>query len=169
MIGDRLEIRKVALATSMLALLAAWLLSAAMPARASAVPPPACTEYLSLPGCGGSPGDGGGTPGTPTGGGGGTPGAHTGAGGGGGAGGVTPAVSGPSHSSPADALAPGNAPGGASAPRGQLPFTGYPLTPLVLLLVLLLAAGLLLRAYVGVRDRIRTRNAARGAPPFGSI
>jgi|GraSoiStandDraft_49_1057285.scaffolds.fasta_scaffold247700_1 hypothetical protein len=167
MIGDRLKIGKVALATSMLALFAASLLSAAMPARVSALPPPACSEYLSLPGCAGNPGGGGGTPGTPGGGGGGIPGAP-GTGGGGG-GGVTATTGGSNHGSPSDALAPGNAPGGASAARGELPFTDYPLTPLILLLVVLLTAGLLFRAYVAVRNRIRTRDAAGGAPPFGSI
>ncbi len=39
-------------------------------------------------------------------------------------------------------------------PSGNLPFTGYPLGALTLLLVLLLVAGLTLRAYLAVRDRI---------------
>ena len=38
---------------------------------------------------------------------------------------------------------------------GELPFTGYPLTFLILLLLILLAAGLTIRAYVAVRDRPR--------------
>ena len=57
----------------------------------------------------------------------------------------------------------GGAPsGGAAGPvggqGGELPFTGYPLTPLILLLLILLAAGLTLRAYVALRDRLRGRH-----------
>ena len=40
---------------------------------------------------------------------------------------------------------------------GNLPFTGYPVTPLVLLLLALLAAGVATRGFVAVRDR-RTAN-----------
>ncbi|MGH2950967.1 MAG: hypothetical protein ACRDKX_02850 [Solirubrobacterales bacterium] len=45
---------------------------------------------------------------------------------------------------------------------GALPFTGYPLTPLLLLLLILLAAGLLIRGYLAARERWRLRQA--GAP-----
>ena len=40
---------------------------------------------------------------------------------------------------------------------GTLPFTGYPLTPLLLLLLVLLATGLTIRAYLAIRDRVRER------------
>jgi hypothetical protein len=60
-----------------------------------------------------------------------------------------------------DASAPGGIPGtaGPSADlaggaSGELPFTGYPLTPLVLILLLLLIAGLTARAGVAIRDRL---------------
>lgn len=36
---------------------------------------------------------------------------------------------------------------------GNLPFTGYPVTPLVLLLVALLVTGVVARGYVAVRER----------------
>jgi hypothetical protein len=36
---------------------------------------------------------------------------------------------------------------------GNLPFTGYPVTPLVLLLLALLATGLATRGYAAVRER----------------
>jgi hypothetical protein len=48
---------------------------------------------------------------------------------------------------------------------GELPFTGYPLTPLLLLLLLLLLLGMALRAYVEIRDRIRPD--ADGDGPLG--
>lgn len=38
--------------------------------------------------------------------------------------------------------------------QGELPFTGYPLTALILLLIVLLLVGLALRSYLAVRDRI---------------
>lgn len=41
---------------------------------------------------------------------------------------------------------------------GSLPFTGYPLSPLVILLLILLASGLAIRGYTAVRDRLATRN-----------
>lgn len=43
---------------------------------------------------------------------------------------------------------------GSGDADGSLPFTGYPLSALVLLLVALLAAGLGVRAYIAVRDRL---------------
>jgi hypothetical protein len=42
---------------------------------------------------------------------------------------------------------------------GSLPFTGYPLTPLLLLFVALLAAGLALRTATALRNRHRARPA----------
>lgn len=42
----------------------------------------------------------------------------------------------------------------SGANNGTLPFTGYPLSPLVMVLLILLLAGLALRAYVAVRDRL---------------
>lgn len=51
--------------------------------------------------------------------------------------------------------------------QGELPFTGYPLTPLILLLLLLLLLGLALRAYVEARDRIRARGGGDG--PLGLV
>jgi hypothetical protein len=50
---------------------------------------------------------------------------------------------------------PGGGPTGDTA--GTLPFTGYPLTPLLLLLLLLLVTGLTIRAYLAIRDRVRSR------------
>ena len=60
--------------------------------------------------------------------------------------------------------APGTAPTAAAAP-GTLPFTGYPITPLLLLLLVLLIAGLTLRAYLAVRDRVAQRGS--GPPASG--
>lgn len=56
---------------------------------------------------------------------------------------------------------PSAGPDGAAAKDadGRLPFTGYPLTPLILLLLALLAGGLALRGVVAVRERL-----ARGTP-----
>ena len=38
---------------------------------------------------------------------------------------------------------------------GNLPFTGYPLSTLILILAALLIAGLAVRSYIAVRDRFR--------------
>jgi hypothetical protein len=46
--------------------------------------------------------------------------------------------------------------------KGTLPFTGYPINALILLLLVLLASGLTIRAYVAIRDRLRARDS--GAP-----
>ncbi|GEM_PF-3077918 len=64
------------------------------------------------------------------------------------------------------ALPSGGAAGPVGGQGGELPFTGYPLTPLILLLLILLAAGLGLRAYVALRDRLSDRHAiaAPGGP-----
>jgi hypothetical protein len=53
------------------------------------------------------------------------------------------------------AAAPGGSTSGAEAARGELPFTGYPLTPLIMLLLLLVLGGLLIRGFLAVRDRLR--------------
>lgn len=42
---------------------------------------------------------------------------------------------------------------------GELPFTGYPLNALILLLLALLTLGLATRAYVAVRERLRDPSA----------
>jgi hypothetical protein len=44
---------------------------------------------------------------------------------------------------------------------GELPFTGYPLTALILLLLVLLLAGLALRTYLAARDRLGGRSHGR--------
>ena len=59
----------------------------------------------------------------------------------------------------------GGAAGTTGGNGGELPFTGYPLTPLLLLLLLLLAAGLAIRAYLAVRGRMRSRHAGDGQGP----
>lgn len=48
----------------------------------------------------------------------------------------------------------GNGPSANAGNSGTLPFTGYPLTPLILLLLILLLIGLTIRAYIAVRDRL---------------
>lgn len=54
-------------------------------------------------------------------------------------------------------------PSAASSGGGELPFTGYPITPLLLLLLALLLTGLALRAYLAIRDR-HTRPQRSAAP-----
>jgi hypothetical protein len=54
----------------------------------------------------------------------------------------------------------------AGTSEGSLPFTGYPLTALLLLFVILLAAGLAIRAYVALRDRVAGEHGDR-RPPSG--
>lgn len=56
-----------------------------------------------------------------------------------------------------------NAGGGGSGSGdgdGSLPFTGYPITDLLLLLAVLLAAGLTIRAYLAVRGRLNSSQSA---------
>lgn len=52
--------------------------------------------------------------------------------------------------------------GASGDSSGNLPFTGYPLSTLFLVLFALLAAGLTLRAYVAIRERLGAR--ASGGP-----
>jgi hypothetical protein len=69
-------------------------------------------------------------------------------------GGVNPADGGGAVSPIPGAGGPSAAGGGA---RGALPFTGYPLTPVILLLLALLVAGLAIRGYVALRERTQAR------------
>jgi hypothetical protein len=54
---------------------------------------------------------------------------------------------------------------GGTGSGGELPFTGYPLTPLLLLLLLLLAIGLAIRAGIAINDRLRRGDDAAVLPP----
>ena len=117
-------------------------LGAAAPV-AGAQAPAVCDEY-AIGFCGGSSGGGSGhIAGTSNGG------ASQGVPGGGGG---------------ATASAGGNAGANDGAEAATLPFTGYPVTPLVVLLLILLAAGILVRSYVAVRHRLRARHATSGRP-----
>ena len=51
-----------------------------------------------------------------------------------------------------------------SGAKGELPFTGYPLTSLILLILALLVIGLTIRAYVAARQRMRPSGSDRAAP-----
>jgi hypothetical protein len=69
---------------------------------------------------------------------------------------------GPTPDEPAGGSIPGAGDAtGASGSAGNLPFTGYPLSPLVMLVLGLLAAGLLLRAAVALRDGLDGAASAR--------
>ena len=61
------------------------------------------------------------------------------------------------QANPANPAGPAEGPAGGEAVPGEgggsLPFTGYPLTPLVLVVLLLLVAGLTLRLVVWARER----------------
>jgi hypothetical protein len=118
----------IALAALLLTLAATFAFSAATADRASAQVPAICDEYPGLPQC------------------------EQGSGGGGGGGGANPTSGAGQNGIPGG--------GGATADDtgGTLPFTGYPLTPLLLLLLVLLAAGLTIRAYLAIRDRLRARD-----------
>jgi len=61
---------------------------------------------------------------------------------------------------------PGPSAGGGSAAAGELPFTGYPLNPLILLFLSLLALGLATRSYLAIRERLglRTRESHDSYP-----
>jgi hypothetical protein len=130
---------------------AALALSAVFASSAMAQLPPICEQYPQLPQCE-VIGDGIPTPGGPE------------------DGDFNPSQ-GPDGEDIAGPGVPIGFPGGPSAgpgapAGGELPFTGYPLTPLLLLLLILLAAGLLIRGYLGARERWRLRHA--GAP-YGSV
>ena len=53
-----------------------------------------------------------------------------------------------------DGAGPGVGSGGSGDGDGSLPFTGYPLTGLILLLLALLALGLAMRGAVAIRERL---------------
>jgi hypothetical protein len=110
------------------------LLIAAVAADRASAEPAICSEYPGLTQCE-QPTTGGGDTG----------------------GGLNPADGGGAVSPPIPgAGGPSAAGGGAS---GALPFTGYPLTPVILLFLALLVAGLAIRGYVALRER-----AHAGAP-----
>jgi hypothetical protein len=84
--------------------------------------------------------------------------------GGGGGGGQNPAGGG-GNENPSGAEAPDNGAGALSpsagtgeSSAGELPFTGYPLTALLLVVLILLAAGLLLRFGPSGFERLRGAN-----------
>jgi hypothetical protein len=115
---------KFGLVSALLAAVCALILFG--PSTASASSAAVCDQYPDLPQCQSAGGGGGGGGTSPS-------------GGDGGGGGV-----------------PGSADTatGSAATAGELPFTGYPLTPLVLFLVILVTGGLTIRAYVAARDRL---------------
>ncbi len=58
---------------------------------------------------------------------------------------------------------------GSGGDGGSLPFTGYPLTPLLLLLLILLATGLAIRAWIAYRDRrLASASATDSGPLLGA-
>jgi hypothetical protein len=60
-----------------------------------------------------------------------------------------------------DGVGPGNGFGdgdGSGDADGKLPFTGYPLTGLILLLLVLLAVGLTIRSGTALRDKLARRH-----------
>jgi hypothetical protein len=107
-----------------------------------------CEQYPDLPQCESPAGSGGGS-GSPSPDAGGT---------GGGTGHPTDTAANPGAGDPAmgSAAIPGigDAATGSAQKVGELPFTGYPLTPLVLFLLLALAVGLAARAYFAARGRV---------------
>lgn len=120
--------RLAILAALAVAFFAALAASSVGTQTASAGQPPICSEYPDLPQCEEGGGNGGENPNPPQE----EPDDEGGAGGG-----------------------PGAGPTG-DAGGGELPFTGYPLTSLMLLLLILLATGLAIRSYLAVRDRLRS-------------
>lgn len=55
---------------------------------------------------------------------------------------------------------------GSSGDAGaELPFTGYPLSPVVLICLILLVAGITARAGLAIRERRRAAASATGSPP----
>ena len=105
-----------------------------------------CDQYPDLPQCEAAAGTGGGSP-SVGGDGDGDAVAESGAGDVGG--GVVSAIGGGGSIS-----GPGDGATGSASKAGELPFTGYPLTSPVLLLLLLLAAGIAARAYIAARGRL---------------
>lgn len=65
----------------------------------------------------------------------------------------------PCDGGPGDGSGPSAGSGAGDDGGGNLPFTGYPLSTLILILALLLIAGLAVRSYIAVRDRFRARSA----------
>lgn len=125
--------RLTILAALAIAFFAALAVSSAGTPIASAGQPPICDEYPDLPQCAeDEPGDDDREPRE-----------DAGPGGGGGAG-------------------PAGPTGDAGDGDGELPFTGYPLTSLLLLLLALLAAGLAVRSYLAARNRLRSGNRPLG-------
>jgi hypothetical protein len=123
----------ISLAALLLTLAASFAFSAATADQASAqLQPDICSQYPDLPQCQESAG-GGGDDGTD---------------------GGTAAIPGSGDSAGPTA--------GDVGTQGTLPFTGYPISALILLLLVLLAAGLTIRAYLAVRDRVRARDS--GSP-----
>lgn len=125
--------RLALMAAALIALFAALALASTSPSTAIAGEPAICDQYPDLPQCE-KGGNGGGTfcdrnPDSPR--------CDEG----------VPGGRGPDS---------GGAGPSGDASNGELPFTGYPLTPLLLLLVILLAAGLTIRSYLAARDGLRS-------------
>ena len=122
------------------------------PTSAFATSSAVCEQYPDLPQCesGAGSSDGTGSPSTGT----------------GGASGPAGGAGGGAAGYPADGAAIpgfGDPATGSAGAVGELPFTGYPLTPLVLFLLVLLAGGLTARAYLATRGRL-----SAGTPTPGS-
>ena len=132
---------RAAIALMLAALAVALVVGGAFASGASAQVPAICDQYPELPQC--SPADNDPDGDDPDG----TDDGDTGVPAG------TDDAGGPSSAIPGG----GGGPTAGAGATGELPFTGYPLTPLLLLLLALLLAGLLLRAYLALRDRFATR------------
>jgi hypothetical protein len=128
------------------AIAAALALTALVADSASAQQPAICDQYPQLPQCDDNSGGGGG------GGGGDTDPFDEGSGS---SSGDETTSAFPAPGIPGAGGGPTAGPGGGTG--GELPFTGYPLTPLLLILLLLLLAGLLIRAYLAARERWQLR------------
>ncbi len=63
-----------------------------------------------------------------------------------------------SESVPGAALGPAASDASAAGGAAELPFTGYPLTPLIIALLILLATGVMLRVGVEVHSRLSGRD-----------
>ena len=126
------DIRKFLTTSSLLAALAVAAVLL-LPQAAQAQLPAICDQYPDLPQCEEGGGGGGGGDENPSG--------DEGPGGGSGN------------------LPSGEADAGA---QGDLPFTGYPMTAILLLMLALLVMGLIIRSVVAIRDR---RSAGSSQPP----